>query len=92
MFTVYTLEQKEQWDEVIRSFKEYDTYWLNGYVKAFYLHGDGIPLLFYFENKTTRGINVVMKRDIATDIHFNGKIPEGHYGDFATPEGDGGWL
>lgn len=92
MLTVYTLEQKERWDEVVRSFKDYDTYWLNGYVKAFYLHGDGDPLLFYYEDKTIRGINVVMKRDIAKDIHFVGRIAEGQYFDFATPYGYGGWL
>lgn len=92
MLTVYTLEQKERWDEVVRSFKDYDTYWLNGYVKAFYLHGDGDPLLLYYEDKTIRGVNVVMKRDIAKDIHFVGRIPEGQYFDFATPYGYGGWL
>lgn len=92
MLTVYTLEQAEQWDKLVRSFKEYDTYWLSGYVKAFYIHGDGDPLLFYYENQNTRGINVVMKRDISNNVHFGGKIPEGEYFDFATPYGYGGWL
>ena len=32
VLTVYTLEQSEQWDTVVRSFKEYDVYWLSGYV------------------------------------------------------------
>lgn len=92
MLTVYTLEQEEQWDDVVRSFKEYDSYWLNGYIKAFFIHGDGQPLLFYYEDQNVRGINVVMKRDIAKDVHFIDKIPEGHFFDFATPYGYGGWL
>lgn len=92
MLTVYTLEHSEQWDAVVRSFKEYDTYWLSGYVKAFQIHGDGEPLLFFFENSGTRGINVVMKRDIAADERFAGKIPVGEYFDFATPYGYGGWI
>ena len=92
MLTVYTLEQTEQWDAAVRSFKEFDTYWLSGYVKAFHIHGDGDPLLFYYEDKAARGINVVMKRDIAKDERFAGKIPEGQYFDFATPYGYGGWL
>ena len=46
--TVYTLEQAEQWDTVVRSFNNYDIYWLSGYVKAFQIHGDGEPLLFLF--------------------------------------------
>ena len=92
MLTVYTLEQSELWDTVVRTFSEYDTYWLSGYVKAFQIHGDGEPLLFYYEDADTRGINVVMKRDVAKDERFAGKIPEGEYFDFSTPYGYGGWI
>lgn len=90
--TVYGLECSEQWDAIVRSFKEYDTYWLSGYVKAFYIHGDGDPLLIYYEGSNIRGINVVMKRDVAKDACFKGKIAEGTYFDFATPYGYGGWI
>lgn len=90
--TVCTLEQSEQWDAVVRSFKKYDVYWLSGYVKAFQIHGDGEPLLFHFEGSDVRGINVVMKRDVAKDERFAGKIPEKQYFDFATPYGYGGWI
>ena len=92
VLTVYTLEQSEQWDAIVRSFKEYDVYWLSGYVKAFQIHGDGDPLLFHYEGEGTRGINVVMKRDVAKDERFKGKIPECQYFDFATPYGYGGWI
>ena len=92
MLTVYTMEQTEQWDAIVRSFKEHDAYWLSGYVHAFQLHGDGEPLLFFYEDENTRGINVVMKRDVADDIHFQGKIERGEYFDIATPYGYGGWL
>ena len=92
MIEVYTLEQTEQWDAVVRSFHDYDTYWLSGYVKAFQIHGDGEPILFHYEDGSTRGINVVMKRDVADDPHFKGKIAEGQYFDFATPYGYGGWI
>lgn len=92
MLNVFTLEQSEQWDTVVRSFKEYDIYWMSGYVKAFFIHGDGEPLLFYYDDGINRGINVVMKRDVAKDEHFKGKIPECRYYDFATPYGYGGWI
>ena len=92
VLTVYTIDQSEQWDAVVRSFKEYDTYWLSGYVKAFQVHGDGEPLLFLYDSNGTRGINVVMMRDVAKDEKFKGKIEEGKYFDFATPYGYGGWL
>ena len=92
MISVYSLEQAEKWDQIVRSFRKYDTYWLSGYVRAFQLHGDGEPLLFYYDSDKTRGINVVMKRDVAKDPHFSGKIEEGRFFDFATPYGYGGWL
>lgn len=92
VLTVYTLEQSEQWDAIVRSFKNHDVYWLSGYVKAFEIHGDGEPILFYYEKDGTRGVNVVMKRDVADDINFRGKIDSGRYFDFATPYGYGGWI
>jgi len=92
VFTVYTLEQAERWDAVVRAFKEHDVYWLSGYVKAFQIHGDGEPMLLYYSDDSTRGINVVMKRDVSRDKHYAGKIPEGKYFDFATPYGYGGWI
>lgn len=92
MLTVYTLERSERWDAIVRSFKEYDVYWLSGYVKAFQVHGDGEPLLFCYDDGRTRGIHVTMKRDVAQDKHFQGKLPQGQYYDLATPYGYGGWL
>lgn len=89
---VFTLERAEEWDAVVRSFKDHDVYWLSGYVKAFEIHGDGTPMLFCYDDGATRGINVVMKRDVAKDERFAGKIPEGQYFDFATPYGYGGWI
>lgn len=92
MIEIYSLERWENWDQVVRSFDDHDIYWLSGYVRAFRLHGDGEPMLLYYEDGDLRGINVVMKRDIAHDKHFVGKIPEGEYFDLATPYGYGGWL
>ena len=92
MIQAFSMEQDEQWDAIVRSFHDYDTYWLSGYVKAFQIHGDGEPLLFFYEDGNTRGINVVMKRDVANDPHFKGKIENGRYFDFSTPYGYGGWI
>lgn len=89
---VYTIDRAEVWDALVCTFSNYDVYYLSSYVKAFRLHGDGEPLLFYGEATGVRGINVVMKRDIATDPHFVGRLPTGTYFDFATPYGYGGWL
>ncbi|MFR1127250.1 MAG: hypothetical protein ACLSFC_00560 [Enterocloster bolteae] len=73
---VYTTEQAEEWDRIVCSFEDYDVYFMCGYVKAFKQHGDGEPMLFYYESKNSslRGINVVMKRDIANDERFRGNL------------------
>ncbi len=92
MLTVIGLEQEDQWDPIVRSFKNYDVYWLSGYVKGFKIHGDGDPLLFLYESEKVRGINVAMKRDIAKDPQFAGILEEGRYFDITTPYGYGGWL
>lgn len=92
MLKIISIEEREKWDAVIRSFPSYDVYWLSGYVKAFQLHGDGEPILFLYEGADIRGVNVVMKRDIAKDRLFEGKISENTWFDFITPYGYGGWL
>lgn len=92
MLKIYTLRESKQWDQVVRTFKEYDVYWLSGYVKAFKLHGDGEPILFFYEDDKVKGINVVMKRDVACDKRFEGKVEKDKFFDFSTPYGYGGWL
>ena len=92
MLSVFTLQEHAEWDRIVRTFENRDVYYLSGYVRAFQIHGDGEPLLFYYEDADLKGINVVMKRDIAKDPHFAGKIPAETYYDFATPYGYGGWL
>ncbi len=92
MIQVYTLSESIAWDTIVAGFTEYDIYYLSGYVRSFMLHGDGEPLLFYYDDGETRGINVVMKRDIADLTFFSNNIPQNTYFDFATPYGYGGWL
>lgn len=90
--TVYALEDMNQWNQRVRSFAQYNVYYLGGYAKAFQLHGDGEPLMFYYEDEGLRGLNVVMKRDIAKDPRLTDQLPEGETFDLATPYGYGGWL
>lgn len=92
MLRVLTLENSAEWDEIVKSFKEYDVYYLSGYVKAFHIHGDGNPLLFFYKGEKSKGINVVMKRDISSDVHFKDILEPDTFFDFATPYGYGGWL
>lgn len=90
MLSVYSLNDSK-WDEIVKTFKDYDVYYLSEYTKAFNIHGDGEPLLFFYDGNDVRAINVVMKRDIANDNHFN-NLEKNKYFDFSTPYGYGGWL
>lgn len=92
MITTYTLENSEEWDDIIQSFKFYDVYYLSGYVKAFRLNGDGEPILLYYEDMEMRAINVIIKRDLADYAPFVGKIEKNTLFDATTPYGYGGWL
>lgn len=92
MLEVYTLDQSDRWDEVVKGFDNYDVYYLSGYSKGFYIHSDGHPLLFYYEDENIKAINVAMKRDIAEDSRFKNKIENNTYFDLTTPYGYGGWL
>lgn len=92
MLKVLKATESAEWDSVVKSFSDYDVYYLNRYALPFALHGDGAPHLFYYEGDGIRAVNVVMWRDIADDERFAGKIGKNEYFDFVTPYGYGGWL
>lgn len=92
MINFYTLEKAEEWDQIVKSFERYDVYYLSGYVKAFWLNGDGEPILIYHENGPTRAINVVLKRDLSQFEPFHEKLEQSAFYDVVTPYGYGGFL
>jgi len=92
MLSLLTLSESEQWDSIVKSFEDYDIYYLSGYIKAFEIHEEGEALLIYFNNGTTKAINVVMKIDVSTYSGLVGKIPSNKYYDLITPYGYGGFI
>ncbi len=92
MIEAISLDDEKKWDLIIRSFKDFDVYYLSGYVKAFRLNGDGEPMLLYFEGENSRAVNVVMKRDIGKYEKLSSFVEEDVYFDFTTPYGYGGFL
>ncbi len=92
MLRVYTLDEADKWDAVVRSFRNHDAYWLSGYARSLQLHGDGEPLLFSYDDGATRGVNVAMRRDVTTAPQLRGVLEEGRWFDLTTPYGYGGWL
>ncbi len=82
MIKAFSLQQSVKWDEVVKTFADYDVYYLSGYVKSFHIHGDGTPYLLYYEENGLRAMYVYMRRTT---------VIEGVY-DSITPYGYGGVL
>ncbi len=91
MFRIFTIEESKEWDEIVKSFCNYDIYYLSGYLKAFKIHGDGNPILIYYNREGLRGICAFMVRDIS-DMNWADDIHRDQYYDAVTPYGYGGWL
>jgi len=92
MFTKIAINDIENWDRIVKNFDNFDVYYLSGYVKAFQIHGDGEPVLFFYKDEKIRAMNVVMKNDIASNEKFLGKIPSNTLFDITTPYGYGGFI
>lgn len=80
MIQIYSIDQSQEWDNVVCSFSEYDVYYLSGYVKAFQAHGDGDPQLMYYEQNGLRAIYVYMKRKTAIEGWYDSIAPYGYGG------------
>lgn len=80
MMQIFNMNQAKVWDNLVQSFTNYDVYYLSGYVKAFQIHGDGEPQLFYYDEKGLRGIYVYMKRKTAIEGVFDSITPYGYGG------------
>ncbi len=91
--TEISADECEKWDAVVKSMKDYEVFYLHGYLKAFQHENaaNGIPVLLYYENGTDRAVNAVFKRDIALDSKMKGKAEAGRYYDLTVPYGYGGF-
>jgi len=84
--------ESQKWDKIISSFSNFDVYYLQDYLKAFQIHGDGDPLLYYYKSDNISAMCVVMKRDVAKLPFCTNLISYNTYYDITTPYGYGGWL
>ncbi len=76
----------------MKSFKNWDIYYLYEYAYSFMLHGDGDIFLIYYECEQDRFCYVVMQRDISKTEIFKNRIAEKYFYDWETPYGYGGPL
>lgn len=94
MIKEYSISNQIEWDKIVRSFPDYDVFYLSGYSKAFMREApqNGTPILLLYEDGDDRAINVVWSRDVALDEKIRGRINEGQYFDLITPYGYGGFY
>lgn len=76
----------------MRSFRNWDIYYLQEYARSFNIHGDGIPYLLDYRDDESHFSYVVMKKDIGESPEFKGLIKSGKFFDLETPYGYGGPL
>ncbi len=79
MIKIYNLNDEIEWNKIVCSFSNYDVYYLCGYLKAFNIHGDGKPLLMFYENNGLKAIYAYMKRKIKNNL-FDSITPYGYGG------------
>ncbi len=80
MIKLIDLTHSAEWDEKVKSFDNYDVYYLSGYVKAFQIHGDGDPYLLYYEGQGLKAIYVYMRRPTAIEGIYDAISPYGYGG------------
>lgn len=80
MIKIISINEAELWDEIVKNFANYDIYYLSGYVKAFMIHGDGVPFLLYYEAGGMKAIYVYMKRKTSIKGYYDSVTPYGYGG------------
>ncbi len=84
--------EKEKWNCKIKSFLDWDIYYLNEYASSLQLHGDGQPVLVYHEQSGGKLCYVMMQEDIAEFLPLSPYLESDFYYDWTTPYGYGGPL
>lgn len=92
MLEIITADKRENWNSIVKSFNNWDIYYLNEYAVAFQLHGDGVPLLIYYHDDESRFCYVSMRSDISDSNLFADRLSRGTFYDLETPYGYGGPL
>ena len=90
-FGVIYTDDSQRWNNILREFPDADTYYTQGYVKTFMAHGDGIPVLIYYNSSKLKAINVAMVRMIK-DIEDINISSDCNWLDLSTPYGYGGFM
>lgn len=90
MFTIIDFPDHVKWDDIVKSFPQFEVYYLHGYVTPFYHNGDGRPILITYTQKACKAIKVCLVRDLSGIKRL--ELDSGKYFDLVTPYGYGGFL
>ncbi len=90
MIELIRYDDSERWNEIVKSFRTWDTYYTCQYATSFMNNEDGIPYLVYYVGKEGRLCYPIVEKDIAEFVAFEGGIPKGEFFDWNTPYGYGG--
>ena len=68
------IAQVKKWNDIVRSFENYEVFYLNEYAMAFMKENkkNGVPILLVYKQGNDKAINVVFKRDIGEDEKLSG--------------------
>ena len=74
MLKVYSSKNNIEWDAEVKTYQNWDVYYLYEYAHSFMLHGDGEPLLICYKDNQVKFCYVVMKQDIGDSSLFTGAL------------------
>ena len=80
------------WDSIVRSFPNWDVYYLCGYARSLEAHEKGRAFLIDFSSGMERLCYPVIEKDVADSPEFQGLLPGNTWFDWETPYGYGGPL
>ena len=92
MLRLIESEKIDLWDSIVRSFPNWDVYYLCGYARSLEIHEKSRALLIDFSFGSERLCYPVMEKDIADSAAFQGCLPHNIWFDRETPYGYGGPL
>lgn len=92
MFKIISIENVDEWDNVIEAFNKADIYYSSNYARVIKSNNEGEPLLIHYKNNNVEAINVVIKTDVSEYNLLKGNIEKNLYFDYSTPYGYGGIL
>lgn len=78
-YLIITLAEKEKWNKIVKSFKEWDVFYLSDYVESFKYVNKDVPFLFYYNDGKSRAINIFFKEKIKNE-KFKISSPYGYGG------------